>query len=644
MLNNKKLFILVLFLYCIVLSISFSVIDWIKENRINVILDNHMQNSKTYYDVLMYHERLTADVIYKETIENQWLMNLLSDAKDAHDLNETKILSLIREKTIKLLENKYGSYKMLGVLQYHFVFPDNHVFLRMHKLNKFGDDLSGIRSDFEKVNKTLKLVRGFAQGRTSHAFRNVYPLILNNKHLGAIEISFSSELLQNYFTDVNKIHTHFLVRKDIFKSHAWTRDDLILKYQPSAEHENYMITMTKEHSIAKCIVENKKSFKNKLDLIHKKMDENLPFALFLENNNQARVSSFYPISHNTSNEVVAWVVTFVHDKLIDKSLYSAILFKTFLTLIWLIVFGFIYYLLNQKLTLSLMVREKTKHLVSMNSELHDKKNELQNINKNLETKIKEEVEKSRKKDKILFEQSKLASLGEMIGNIAHQWRQPLSLISTAATSVLFYKEMNKLDDKQITTQMTLINDQSQYLSKTIDDFTNFIKNEENFNDISIKEVVKSALNLVEASFHNNYIKFETNLINDLRINGSKNELEQALINIFNNAKDILKEKDEEDRIIKIKTYLENDNQIILTIQDSGGGVPEDIIEHIFEPYFTTKHQSQGTGLGLSMVDKIIRERHHQTVYVENKQFEYNFKNYTGACFTIIFNNGESLVS
>jgi C4-dicarboxylate-specific signal transduction histidine kinase len=374
------------------------------------------------------------------------------------------------------------------------------------------------------------------------------------------------------------------------------------------------------------------------------MDENLPFALFLENNNQARVSSFYPISHNTSNEVVAWVVTFVHDKLIDKSLYSAILFKTFLTLIWLIVFGFIYYLLNQKLTLSLMVREKTKHLVSMNSELHDKKNELQNINKNLETKIKEEVEKSRKKDKILFEQSKLASLGEMIGNIAHQWRQPLSLISTAATSVLFYKEMNKLDDKQITTQMTLINDQSQYLSKTIDDFTNFIKNEENFNDISIKEVVKSALNLVEASFHNNYIKFETNLINDLRINGSKNELEQALINIFNNAKDILKEKDEEDRIIKIKTYLENDNQIILTIQDSGGGVPEDIIEHIFEPYFTTKHQSQGTGLGLSMVDKIIRERHHQTVYVENKQFEYNFKNYTGACFTIIFNNGESLVS
>lgn len=644
MLNNKKLFILVLFLYCIVLSISFSVIDWIKENRINVILDTHMQNSKTYYDVLMYHERLTADVIYKETIENQWLMNLLSDAKDAHDLNETKILSLIREKTIKLLENKYGSYKMLGVLQYHFVFPDNHVFLRMHKLNKFGDDLSGIRSDFEKVNKTLKLVRGFAQGRTSHAFRNVYPLILNNKHLGAIEISFSSELLQNYFTDVNKIHTHFLVRKDIFKSHAWTRDDLILKYQPSAEHENYMITMTKEHSIAKCIVENKKSFKNKLDLIHKKMDENLPFALFLENNNQARVSSFYPISHNTSNEVVAWVVTFVHDKLIDKSLYSAILFKTFLTLIWLIVFGFIYYLLNQKLTLSLMVREKTKHLVSMNSELHDKKNELQNINKNLETKIKEEVEKSRKKDKILFEQSKLASLGEMIGNIAHQWRQPLSLISTAATSVLFYKEMNKLDDKQITTQMTLINDQSQYLSKTIDDFTNFIKNEENFNDISIKEVVKSALNLVEASFHNNYIKFETNLINDLRINGSKNELEQALINIFNNAKDILKEKDEEDRIIKIKTYLENDNQIILTIQDSGGGVPEDIIEHIFEPYFTTKHQSQGTGLGLSMVDKIIRERHHQTVYVENKQFEYNFKNYTGACFTIIFNNGESLVS
>ncbi|MEA3553264.1 MAG: phosphohydrolase, partial [Campylobacterota bacterium] len=116
----------------------------------------------------------------------------------------------LRDDLYKLLQKKYKRMLKKGVLQFHFVFPNNEVFLRFHKVSKYGDNLTNIRSDFKYTNETKKRVTGFAQGRTAHAFRNVYPLINNNdKHIGAMEISFSSDSLQENFTLISKMHTHF---------------------------------------------------------------------------------------------------------------------------------------------------------------------------------------------------------------------------------------------------------------------------------------------------------------------------------------------------------------------------------------------------------------------------------------------------
>ncbi len=265
-------------------------------------------------------------------------------------------------------------------------------------------------------------------------------------------------------------------------------------------------------------------------------------------------------------------------------------------------------------------------------EIAEKKSEL--LNNNLKEKIKIEVDLNIEKEKLLFEQAKMASMGEMIGNIAHQWRQPLSVISTASTGMKMQKEFGALSDEQFNQNCDAINNNAQYLSKTIDDFKNFIKGDRVLKTFNLEDNINSFLHLVEGSIKSNHINIILDLKVDIKIDGYDNELIQCFINIFNNAKDVLKEiENQDDRIILISTILEN-NKAIIKIKDSGGGIPVDILPKIFEPYFTTKHSSQGTGLGLHMTYNLIVDGMGGTIEAHNVSYEYEDKEYTGAEFII----------
>ncbi|WP_320036440.1 transporter substrate-binding domain-containing protein [Halarcobacter sp.] len=239
----------------------------------------------------------------------------------------------------------------------------------------------------------------------------------------------------------------------------------------------------------------------------------------------------------------------------------------------------------------------------------------------------------------LFENNlKLASMGEMIGNIAHQWRQPLSVITTSASGLRLKSEYGEnIKDEEIQEFSEKIIEQARYLSETIDDFKNFIKGTTEFRIIDIKDIIQSSLSLTFAATNDNYIKVIKKTDESIKIDGNRNELEQVLINIINNSKDALVEnvKDTE-RYIFIETKKINNKTLELKVYDNGGGILEKNLDRIFEPYFTTKHKSIGTGLGLSIVDKIIRERHKQMITVYNEEFKYEGKSYKGACFSIIF--------
>jgi len=247
--------------------------------------------------------------------------------------------------------------------------------------------------------------------------------------------------------------------------------------------------------------------------------------------------------------------------------------------------------------------------------------------------LAEQVVKNRKIEKQLFKSEKMASMGEMIGNIAHQWRQPLSVISTGATGMKMQKEYGNLSDEQFNKTCDAINVNAQYLSQTIDDFKNFIKGDRTCKTFVLKYSIKSFLSLVEGNIKNNNINIVLQLEEDIEINGYQNELIQCFINIFNNAKDALLENKTKHKTIFISSSIENDKAII-KIKDNAGGIQEDILPRIFEPYFTTKHQSQGTGLGLHMTYNLIVDGMGGTVEAHNVEYEYDDKNYTGAEFII----------
>ena len=251
---------------------------------------------------------------------------------------------------------------------------------------------------------------------------------------------------------------------------------------------------------------------------------------------------------------------------------------------------------------------------------------------------KKAQEELRKRDILIEQQARLVSMGEMIGNIAHQWRQPLSTITTLASGLKLKGEYDKVDQEDIASFTDNVIQQANYLSNTIENFRNFIKNERLLEKTSIKKSLQSACSLLEASLKNNHVTLIFNVDDDFEVIGNTNELTEAFINLINNSKDVLKEKVENDmdKIVLISSKLLENNEFMIKIQDSGNGIEDVIIDRIFEPYFTTKHKSQGTGLGLSMVEKIIRERYDGKIVVTNEKFILNEKEYFGASFSIYF--------
>jgi signal transduction histidine kinase len=246
--------------------------------------------------------------------------------------------------------------------------------------------------------------------------------------------------------------------------------------------------------------------------------------------------------------------------------------------------------------------------------------------------ITEHINEKTKQQNLIAQQSKMAAMGEMIGNIAHQWRQPLSSISTSATGMKLQKEMNILEDKFLIQGLDQINKSVQYLSETIDDFRNFFKPNKNKSEFNIQDTIDKVINLLNSQFISNGIKIIKSG-NDIKINTFENELIQVIINLLNNSRDELIKKDSKDEKLIFIGVFEDKNNLVLEIKDNAGGISEDIIDRVFEPYFTTKYQSQGTGIGLYMSNQIIAGM-EGFISVLNEEFEFEGKTYNGAVFKI----------
>ena len=248
---------------------------------------------------------------------------------------------------------------------------------------------------------------------------------------------------------------------------------------------------------------------------------------------------------------------------------------------------------------------------------------------------KEEIDsfiaEKEKQHHILSQQSKMAAMGEMLGSIAHQWRQPLSLISTISSGLKLQKELDSLNEKELTKSLDQITQTTIYLSNTIDDFRNFYKSNKKEKIFSLKNIVEKTIKLIEAQIKSHNITLITS-IKDFDIFGLENEFLQALINILNNSKDALENIDSA-RYIFINTF-KKDKNIIIEIYDNANGVEEDILDRIAEPYFTTKESTKGTGIGLYMTNEIIQKHMKGKLSFKNLTF-YHDKNQYKGLYTLI---------
>jgi signal transduction histidine kinase len=281
--------------------------------------------------------------------------------------------------------------------------------------------------------------------------------------------------------------------------------------------------------------------------------------------------------------------------------------------------------------------EQQKMLKNLNENLEhlveDKTKELKELNESLEEKIQVEISKSKEKDTIIFQQNKMAAIGEMLSNIAHQWRQPLSCITTAASSLQLHYELDKLDKKELDSSCEHIINSSLYLSKTIDDFKNFFKRDSKKQNFLLIDTIQSNLNLLKEHFKMNNVEVILDVDEGFSLYGYKNEFQQAILNIINNSIDAFLTNNITHRRLIIITQSKNH----LSIKDNANGIDEKIINKIFEPYFTTKHQSQGTGLSLYMTREILIKHQNSTMQAQNTTFTFDNIDYKGFEIVINFN-------
>lgn len=282
--------------------------------------------------------------------------------------------------------------------------------------------------------------------------------------------------------------------------------------------------------------------------------------------------------------------------------------------------------------IALLIAQAYFIFIPAEQEIKEKTDELKEINKNLQERVMAEVAKNKEKTLQIIHQSRLATMGEMVSMIAHQWRQPLASISTISGTLSLDVMMENYKADFFQKELEAIDELAQHLSSTIDDFRNFFKTDKELQNEQISDIVESSFKIIAPTLEAKKIAFKNNIENDIFVNTYVSEVKQVLLNIMKNAEDVLVEKEIQYPTIWIKGSKKNGFAEIV-IEDNAGGISKDNIDRVFDAYFSTKKSKDGTGLGLYMSKIIVEDHCKGKLSVENGEH--------GAKFTITLPISES---
>lgn len=569
----SNLFILIFICLTIILLGRYSILQKEKEllnEKYKTISQNFQDNANS----LIQTKKNATLAIALTLAEDERIKNILLN-NESGDYNLDKLSQKMRE---------YTNFKNVW---FHIINKDGFSVYRSWTNNK-NDKIENFRLDLQELLKNPSVKSSISVGIYDITFKSMIPLYKNDKFIGILESITHFNSITKELTDSHGVEPIILVNSIFTKQ---------------LENNGFTKIFLQNHYIANLFVSKKI-----LDYLeHKEIDDFLGIKNHIIKDEKLIIN--VPIIENGIK--LANILIFKDLNQIDIS--EIIEFKkhaffyliAFLLFLCFTIFIIGYYLYTKRLKELNIILQQTIH---------------------------EEITKNYEKNKILFQQNKMAAMGEMIANIAHQWRQPLSMITTVASSVKLKKELGVLEEEDCDEALTHIVETANYLSNTIDDFQYYFSPNKSKNNFNTKDLIDKVLKLCKMDFKEKNIHIIKN-VDNLKLVNFENELLQVIINILNNAKDELFKKDIE-RYIFINAYKEDGNYFI-NIKDNAGGISEEIIDRIFEPYFTTKHKSKGTGLGLYMSQEIMIKHIGGTIGVFNEKYTYKDEDFTGARFEII---------
>lgn len=496
------------------------------------------------------------------------LTDVQNEFKYINNKTEKEKKEIKRELYIKVL-NRFNTLDDKKLTNITFILPNSEIFLDMKQpLTKTSMNENKRAFNFVKNNK--EDMDSFEVKDEDTGFNFLYSIKVENEVVGFLNITFSEQAITSSLMKQYYVLTNFIIKDDNFsKEYLKNTKEYKAAHFDGFLHNTNILTELRDVSRKDILV--LKPSRSMSIKIYKEAMENKANSIFINKDNI--IVTTIPIMNKLRNKQEAFLA------ILSKEDGLSNLEKTYKLILLLLIFLYLSILLALYFLISRSIAEKN------------------NLNKII------------KKDKQLLEQMKLAQMGEMIGNIAHQWRQPLSTISTAASGLKMKHEFDMLEKDDIPEFTDTIVTNTKYLSETIDTFRDFIKEEKETKEIVIQERIDETLKIVRASLENSHIKLINNIDyeNPIKVELVAEELAQVLINILNNAKDVILQRKIEDGTITIALIKTNKN-FKITIEDNAKGIEKDVLPKIFDPYFTTKHQFHGTGLGLYM-SKIIVEKH-----------------------------------
>lgn len=552
-------------------------------------------------------ENIEEDIFQTQARTNEKNMQSLMSDKQNSTLSIALVLSQDRSVQNFLLNGEGVKVQMQQLSQLlkektHYrstwihIIDKNGISLYRSWTKKAGDNVLNVRKDLQKMHQNPKIMNTISTGIFDMTFKSMVPIYKNEAFIGSVEV----------ITKFNSITK---------KIQADGIEPIILvdKAYKNQLRKPYTKLFIDDYYVANINVNSKI-----VDYVRQKGVE----RFWGKNSYETMDGYFVSYYHIKDVEGKLMATTVFFSPLDEVQTGHLDYFKNIaLVLSFSAIVGFI---LSMVLIYNYLKRQEQVNLNSV----------LRTYNQKLKSKIKKEIENSRKKDIIVAQQSRLVALGEMIGNIAHQWRQPLSAISTATSGLQIKYEFGNLNKEEFLELTNGIMHNTKFLSDTIEDFRTFFQKDKEQVTFSLSTLVFETFNIIKALYNTQHIDVFFDLDESIMYKGYKSELSQVLLNLFNNSKDALAQVNQDDRMVYIKTYETNEG-LFLEFHDSGGGVDEQYNEKIFDPYFTTKHQSNGTGIGLYMSKEIISKHFDGDISNQNAHFVVDGKEYFGANFVIV---------